>query len=116
MDQLHINTTAEFNNVIKDAVADHVGVVVLSFKAAWCAPCTMLGTTLSVLPEQFKDRAVFVVSDADEADELVVKFNVRSLPLVVVYDAANNSVYESITGSRSRDYFVNSIEKALVQC
>ena len=68
-----------------DRVLAAPGVVVVDCWAAWCTPCLTLAPVLERLAEAYRDRASVVTLDADANQETVVKFNVRSLPAVLVF-------------------------------
>ena len=69
-------------------------VVLADFNAQWCGPCKMLKPIIDSIAEERKD--VMVVSiDIDEEDELAEKYEVFSIPCVVVFkngEEVNRSV------------------------
>lgn len=67
---------------------------VLKFSANWCGPCQMLGMTLKSLDENtIPIREV----DIDEELDLASKFNIRSVPTMVMLE--NGSEVKRVTGA-----------------
>ena len=67
---------------------------VLKFSANWCGPCLMLGMTLKSLDENtIPIREV----DIDEELDLASKFNIRSVPTMVMLE--NGSEVKRVTGA-----------------
>lgn len=61
------------------------GVHLLDFYADWCGPCKMLKPII----EEFADNNVeikVVSINIDNEDELAEKYNVSSIPCLVVFD------------------------------
>lgn len=69
--------SSEFNDFISS------GKKVVQFSATWCGPCKMLSKTL----ENFDVEGVEIAKlDIDESRDLAMKFGVRSVPLLVVFE------------------------------
>lgn len=67
---------------------------VLKFSANWCGPCQMLGMTLKSLDENtIPIREV----DIDEELDLASKFNIRSVPTMVMLE--NGSEVKRVSGA-----------------
>ncbi|AOR24550.1 thioredoxin [Clostridium taeniosporum] len=69
----------EFDNEIKE------GVVIVDFFANWCGPCKMLAPIFEQLEEEMKDKVKFFKVDVDESGELATKFNVSSIPTMIIF-------------------------------
>lgn len=87
----HVNKE-EFENMLKESTLP----VVCDFWATWCGPCRMLAPVLDELSEEYSDKAVFVKVDVDDNEELAAKYEIRSIPDVIVFK--NGEVVDSNLG------------------
>lgn len=71
-------------------------VAIVDFFAEWCMPCLMVAPVLEELAEKFKDIK-FVRVNVDENKDLSSKFNITSIPCLVVFK--NGKEVERITGA-----------------
>ena len=57
---------------------------ILKFYATWCGPCK----SLSAVIESIKDEIPYVIEeiDSDENMDMARKYNIRSLPTMVIVD------------------------------
>lgn len=69
----------EFDNSIKE------GVVIVDFFADWCGPCKMLAPIFEELEEEMKDKVKFFKVDVDQSGELASRFNVFSIPTIMIF-------------------------------
>ena len=70
---------------------------VLKFHATWCQPCKALSKTI----EEAGDLGIEIESiDVDQEPELARKYNVRSVPTMVIVDE-DGEVLRYQTGSMS---------------
>jgi len=81
---------------------------VLKFHAVWCQPCKALSKTI----EEAGDLGIEIESiDVDQEPELARKYNVRSVPTMVIVDE-EGEVLRYQTGSMSQaqlKHFVDNI-------
>ena len=57
--------------------------VIVDFWATWCGPCRMIGPVLEKIAAGDPDFKICKVN-VDEEPELAKKFNVRSIPMLIV--------------------------------
>lgn len=60
------------------------GTVLVDFNASWCGPCRMLRPILEEISEE-RANSKIVSIDVDEEDELAGKYNVSSIPCLVLF-------------------------------
>lgn len=78
MAALHVTKENFENDVLK---ADKP--VLIDFWATWCGPCQMLTPVIEEIAGEVKDAKICKVN-VDEQPELAAKFNVMSIPTLVV--------------------------------
>lgn len=76
-----INITKE--NFEKEVINSDKTVLV-DFWAEWCGPCRMVGPTLEEVSNELSTAKIGKVN-VDEQPELAVKFNVMSIPTLIVF-------------------------------
>ena len=59
--------------------------VLLDFYANWCGPCKMLSPVLQEIAEEYADTLKVVKVNVDEQMELAMRFQVSSIPMVVLF-------------------------------
>lgn len=71
--------------------------VLVDFWAEWCGPCKMIGPILDQLSGEIEGQAKIVKVNVDEARDLAVKYNVKSIPLLLFFK--NGEVKDQIVGA-----------------
>ncbi len=74
-------------------------IVLLDFFASWCGPCRMVGPIIDEIAEENEHIVVGKV-DVDAQTELATKFQVYSIPTLVVLK--NGEVLKQSTGAKSK--------------
>lgn len=98
-------TEATFN----DAVAS--GVCLVDFWAEWCGPCRMIAPVVDTVAQAVEGRAKVYKVDVDNAQNVAAKFNVQSIPtLLVMKDGAEVKRFVGVT---QKDALTAAIEAAL---
>ena len=76
--------------------------VLVDFWAEWCGPCKMIGPVIDQLSSELEGTAKVGKVNVDETKNLAVKYNVRSIPLLLFFK--NGEVKDQIVGaSASKD-------------
>ncbi|HPO90269.1 MAG TPA: thioredoxin [Victivallales bacterium] len=97
--------SSNFNDEVKDKV------VLVDFWAEWCGPCRMMLPVLEQVADEIGDRAVIAKVNVDEAQELAVKYGVRSIPALFLLK--NSEVVWQAVGVQSKKVLIDAIENAL---
>ena len=71
--------------------------VLVDFWAEWCGPCKMIGPILDQLSGDIEGKAKIGKVNVDEARNLAVKYNVKSIPLLLFFK--NGEVKDQIVGA-----------------
>lgn len=83
--------------------------VLVDFWAEWCGPCKMIGPILDQLSTEVEGKAKVGKVNVDECRDLAVKYNVRSIPLLLFFK--NGEVKDQIVGaSASKDQLKAKLE------
>ncbi len=73
---------------------DHVVVnseipVIVDFWAPWCGPCKMMSPIFNEVSQKYALKALFVKVNTEEQQNLGVKYQIRSIPTLIVYKNGN---------------------------
>ena len=71
--------------------------VLVDFWAEWCGPCKMLGPIIDQVSSEVEGTAKVAKLNVDDARELAVKYNVKSIPLLLFFK--NGEVKDQIVGA-----------------
>jgi thioredoxin len=77
--------------------------VLVDFWAPWCRPCRAIRPILEQLEEESGDRVSFVGLDIDASPELAARYEVLSIPTVVLFE--DGEARQALVGARPRGHF-----------
>lgn len=92
-------------------VIDDEGVVLVDFFATWCGPCKMMAPILDEVGAEVAPRANVYKVDIDQARELAMRYNVMSVPTLILFSAGQP--VQQFVGVQSKDVLVRAIESHL---
>ena len=102
-----IINTSEF----KTNVEENQGVVVVDFFATWCGPFKMLAPVFVQAGEEMQNDATFLKVDIDESLELAQKFQISTVPTVMVFK--NGKPVDSLVGFIPKEALVQKVKSHL---
>lgn len=83
--------------------------VLVDFWAEWCGPCKMIGPVVDQVAEEMGDKAKVGKVNVDEARDLALKYNVRSIPFLLFFKGGE--VKDQIVGANaSKDQLKQKLE------
>jgi len=68
-----------------EAALTTYNVLVVDFWAPWCMPCRMVAPAVETLAKKMKGQAAFGKVNVDEAGNLAARFNVMSIPTLIIF-------------------------------
>ncbi|MCB1046544.1 MAG: thioredoxin [Calditrichaeota bacterium] len=85
------------------------GLVLVDFWATWCAPCNALTPVLEKIADDSSLNVRVAKVDVDANRELMMRFNVRSIPTMIYFK--DGRPVDQTMGLVSREQIVNRIQK-----
>lgn len=79
-----IMTVEEFEDILSSKE-----ICVCDFSASWCGPCRMMAPILEDVADKYKRKYYFYQIDIDSAEELAEKYNIESVPTIIVFRKGN---------------------------
>ena len=78
------------------------GPVVVDFWAPWCGPCRVVGPILSDMADEH-ERITFLKLNVDENPATQARYNVLSIPTVILFEGGE--ARDIVVGARSRSHY-----------
>ncbi|MCH8914341.1 MAG: thioredoxin [Thaumarchaeota archaeon] len=85
--------------------------VFVDFWAEWCGPCRMVSPVVEELANDYDGKVKFVKVNVDEANELASKYNVFSIPTLIILN--KGKIVSQQVGAASKESYKNMIDRAL---
>jgi len=79
---------------------------IIDFYADWCGPCKMMSPIIDEIAAENTDIKVGKV-DVDENQELAMKYNVMSIPTIIIFKKGN--VHKQFVGVTSKQDILLSL-------
>ncbi len=97
-------TTSNFDTTVQE------GVTLVDFWAEWCAPCRMMTPVLDELASEYDGKARIAKINVDNEPDLAMKFDVSSIPTLIVFK--NGELSKRFVGVTSKDELVEALNQA----
>jgi thioredoxin 1 len=68
-----------------DSVINDIRPVIVDFHALWCSPCKMQSPILKEVATELGDRIRVIKIDVDQNNEIASKYNIQSVPTLIVF-------------------------------
>ena len=81
--------------------------VFVDFWAEWCGPCRMVGPVVEELAGDYDGKVNFVKVNVDQAGELASKYNVFSIPTLILLH--KGEVIAQQVGAGSKEVYLSLI-------
>lgn len=81
--------------------------VLIDFWASWCHPCMMLSPVVDEIAEDMADKLKVVKVNVDEQPELANRFNVSSIPTLVLMEKGQKKT--ALTGYRPKESLIKGL-------
>ena len=106
MGALHLDADNFQSEVLNSALP-----VVVDFWAEWCGPCKMIAPVIDQLAGELQGRMKVGKINVDEQPDLAAKFNVMSIPTLLVFK--NGQPVDQIIGAMPKDRLVAKLNPHL---
>jgi thioredoxin 1 len=93
-----------FDKFVKD------DIVLIDFWAPWCGPCIMMGPVFEESAEELNDKAKFGKVNVDNNQELAQRFQVMSIPTLIVF--RDGEQVDRVSGVTSKEDLADKVKSA----
>ncbi len=90
-------------------IEKHEGLAVVDFWATWCAPGRRIAPILDELAAEYSGKAKVAKLDVDANQKTSIRFNVRSIPLVLFFKAGK--VVDQVVGQVPKPILAEKFRK-----
>jgi len=99
MNIIEIKNTEQF----EQEVINESGTVLIDFYATWCMPCRAMKPIIEEISKEYKEIK-FVKIDIDKNEELAIKYNVMSIPTILIMK--NGEVTKTFLGITNKESII----------
>jgi thioredoxin 1 len=84
-------------------------VTLVDMWATWCMPCQILGPIIEEVADEMGENVVVGKLDVDENQNTAMKFNVMSIPTVMIFKGGK--AVETFIGVQPKNVYVDALKK-----
>lgn len=85
-----------------DSVISDLRPVIVDFHALWCNPCKMQSPILKEVAAELGERVRIIKIDVDKNNEIASRYNVQSVPTLIVFKNSKQVWRQSGVVSKSQ--------------
>ena len=104
-------TTAINDKNFEDEVINSDIPVLVDFWAEWCMPCRMIAPIVDELAKEYTNKMKFVSVDVDANPDTAMKYNIRSIPALIVFK--NGVPIDQIVGAVPKSALQEKVDSVL---
>ena len=82
--------------------------VVVDFWATWCGPCKAIAPMLSQAAQDYEGKIKIAKVNVDENRSLAMKYGVRSIPMLILFDSGTKK--NQVVGALNRSKFDSFVQ------
>ena len=101
-------TTSTFDELVNSSETP----IVVDFWAEWCGPCKMIAPILGEIAVEQAGKVTIAKLNVDENPDLAMKFNVMSIPTLLVFD--KGEVAKRLVGAKGKGQLLQELDEFLV--
>jgi thioredoxin 1 len=102
-------TPVEITDSNFDTIVKKYPIVIVDFWAPWCPPCKILGPIIDSIAKKYAGRIVFAKLNVDKNKETPVKYEVMSVPTLLVFK--NGKLIDRIIGAMPESALESKIKE-----
>jgi len=100
-------TTSTFDETVQSSST----AVVVDFWAEWCGPCKQIAPILGEIAAEKSGELTIAKLNVDEHPEMAMKYNVMSIPTLLVFD--QGELKKRVVGAKSKGALLEEFKEFL---